>query len=130
MTEKKYSFSKNERIKSNKEISRIFNCGIFLFSEHISLCYTESSVINPKFNKIAVSVAKKHFKSAVKRNKLKRQIREVYRLNNDIINAVSELSSVYYHMVFVYKSKKIIPYQNIKEELTSLLKKMSDQISK
>ncbi len=130
MTEKKNTFSKNERIKSNKEISRIFNCGIFLFTEHISLCYTESSAENLKYNKIAVSVAKKHFKSAVKRNKLKRQIKEVYRLNKDIINAVSGLSSEYYHMVFVYKSKKTIPFQAVKEQVIRLLKKMTDQISK
>ncbi len=127
MIEKKNTFSKNERIKNNKEISRIFNCGIFLFSEHISLCYTRNSDINPKYNKIAVSVPKKYFKSAVKRNKLKRQIKEVYRLNKNITNTVSELNSEYYHMVFVYKSKKRIPFQAVKEQVTSLLKKMRDQ---
>ena len=130
MIGKKYSFSKNERIKSNKEISRIFNCGIFLFSEHISLCYTGSSDINPTYNKIAVSIPKKYFKSAVKRNKLKRQIKEVYRLNKNITNTVSELSSEYYNMVFVFKSKKLIPFQAVKEQVTSLLKKMAGQISK
>ena len=127
MIEKKISFTKNERIKSNKEISRVFNCGIFLFTEHITLCYTKGPDINPKYNKIAVSVPKKNFKSAVKRNKIKRQIKEVYRLNKDIINSLSELNSIYYSMVFVYKSKNLIPFQSIKEQVISLLKKMRGQ---
>lgn len=127
MTFKKYSFSKNERIKSNKEISRVFKNGIFLFSDHISLCYKEISNTKSEYNKIAVSIPKKQFKSAVKRNKLKRQIKEVYRLNKDIINSFSEQYSLYYNMVFVYNSKKIIPYQAVKDQITGLLKKMRDQ---
>ena len=128
MTEKNHTFSKNERLKSKIEISRVINDGIFLFSEHISLTYIESTDIDSKFNKVAVSIPKKHFKSAVKRNKLKRQIKEVYRLNKDIINNVSDLTSCYYNMMFIYRSKKLIPFQSIKEQVTGLLTKMSDRI--
>ena len=128
MTEKKHSFSKTERLKNNKEISRVIKDGIFLFSEHISLTYIESTDLNSGFNKVAVSIPKKKFKSAVKRNKLKRQIKEVYRLNKDIINTVSDETAVYYDMMFIYRLKVMIPFQSIKDEVLSLLNKMSGRI--
>ena len=128
MTEKKHSFSKNERLKSRKEISRLIKDGIFLFSEQISLTYVESIDTISTFNKVAVSVPKKHFKSAVKRNKIKRQIKEVYRLNKTIINNISDLTSANYTIMFIYRSKKAIPFQSIKIQVIGLLKKMSGQI--
>ena len=122
-----YSFSKNERIKSNKEISRIFNCGIFLFTKNISLVYLCSKDTDQKFNQIAVSVPKKKFKSAVKRNKIKRQIKEAYRLNKSIIYNYSDKNSIWFKMVFVYKSKFIPTYKTIDSEVIELLKKMRDR---
>ena len=73
MKNHKYSFKKKERIKSNKEISRIFNNGIFLFTKNISLVFIKSENADLQINQIAVSVPKKKFKSAVHRNKIKRQ---------------------------------------------------------
>lgn len=127
MKKHKYSFLKNERIKSNKEISRIFNNGIFLFTKNISLVYLCSKDTDQKINQIAVSVPKKKFKSAVKRNKIKRQIKEAYRLNKSIIYDYSDKNSIWFKMIFIYKSKSIPTYKTIDSEVIELLKKMRDR---
>lgn len=127
MKKRKYTFSRNERIKSNKEISRIFNCGIFLFSKNISLAYIHSEDTDLKFNQTAVSVPKKKFKSAVKRNKIKRQIKEAYRLNKSIICDYSDTNNDFFKMIFVYRSKSIVKYKTIESEVIELLKKMRDR---
>ena len=127
MKRHKYSFSKNERIKSNKEISRIFNCGIFLFSKNISLVYIHSEDTDLKFNQTAVSVPKKKFKSAVQRNKIKRLIKEAYRLNKSVIYDYSDKNNIFFKMIFVYRSKSIPTYKTIESEVIELLKKLRDR---
>jgi len=123
MSNPKYTFSKNERVKSKKEISRIFNTGIFFYSEYISMGFVESIDKNQKSHKVAISVPKKIFKLAVSRNKLKRLIRESYRLNKHILN--KNETSVYYNIIFIYRNKEIQSFENIQEDTIKLLKKLN-----
>ncbi len=122
MTKKRNTFSAKERLKSRKEISRIFKDGIFLYSENLSLGYVTSSDQNS--HKIAVSIPKKLFKSAVIRNKLKRRIKESYRLNKQILFRRSDEDGIFRNFFIVYKSKKILSFQEINLEITELLKKL------
>ncbi len=119
MTPGKKSFSKEERLKSRKEISRIFKNGIFLYSDSLSLGYTYSEK-----NKFAVSVPKRLFKSAVVRNKIKRRIRESYRLNKNILHNYSTKFGQHFNVLIIYRHNTPLPYQAIREELVFLLEKL------
>jgi len=78
-----FSFGKNERLCSKKLIDRLFtegNHSIGIFP--IRLVWLEVSTDVCDGIKILVSVPKRHFRHAVDRNRIKRQIREFYRLNS------------------------------------------------
>lgn len=124
MTYGKYTFSKKERVKSKKKISRIFNDGIFFYSDFISIIFIESENKFQKEHKIVVSVPKKLFKSAVKRNRLKRLIKEAYRLNKNILYDFSKSSNVFFDMVFIYRNNKIAGYKETEKQIIYLLKKV------
>ncbi len=69
-------------------------------------------------SRILVSVPKRHFKRAVKRNLLKRRIREAYRLNKDLLsNAKSDI-------MLVYTSAQVLPFSEIEADVKSILKKI------
>jgi ribonuclease P protein component len=123
MTKKQYTLKSSERLKSNKEISRIFKNGIFLYSDSLSVGYILSDT-----NKFAVSVPKRNFKSAVKRNLLKRRIRESYRLNKADLYAYSQSSGTFISFLFIYRNKELLPYSEINKQLTELLKKLTEQL--
>jgi len=109
MSLKKNTFSEKERLKSKKEISRIFKDGIFLFSENFSLAYL--SLSNQETHTIAVSVPKKLFKSAVIRNKLKRRIKEAHRLNKQILYHSSKSTGIFFNFIILYKNKKVLSFR-------------------
>ena len=65
-------------------------------------------------SRIMVSVPKKLFRRAVKRNLLKRRIREAYRLQKDLIGPGMDI-------MFVYVSKAILPFADIYADMTAAL---------
>ena len=89
---KKYLLSGAERIKSKKEFEHIYEFGKTIYSSDkklkaIFLC--DRSVDNPKV-KIAIAISKKAGK-AVWRNRVKRLIKESYRLNKEsLISKINE----------------------------------------
>ena len=76
---KRQDFPKNERLKSKREIQELFSKGssFFLYPYKVKFKPSEELV----YPQTLVSVSKKFFKKAVIRNRLKRQIKEAYRLS-------------------------------------------------
>ena len=75
---------------------------------------TESGV-----NRIVVSVSKKFFKRAVKRNLLKRRIRESWRKQK---HALAGLSG--YDILFTYSLKEELSYEEIYEAVGKVIEKV------
>ena len=73
--------SRNERIKYNGLFKQAYQKGKSVFSSQLKLTYTETRKQNAEELPLTgFVVGKKFSKKAVKRNKVKRRIREAYRL--------------------------------------------------
>ncbi|NOZ36093.1 MAG: ribonuclease P protein component [Chlorobi bacterium] len=124
MTENNNTFKSSEHLKSRKEISRVYKNGAPLYSDSFVLFFLKKE--NQKIHKFAVSVPKKLFKSAVKRNKIKRRIKESFRLNKSVLYNFSQRTNVFFTIFIIYKNKELLPYKNINTEMIELLKKLTD----
>lgn len=80
-----FSFPKIERLCSEKLISELFIKGQPYLSYPIKLTclFTNFADILPV--KVLIIVSRKRFKKSIQRNRLKRLLREVYRLNKNIL---------------------------------------------
>lgn len=119
-----FRFSKSERLKSTKLISRIFTDGIFLYSSHLSVKYILDKNSEIPFHQAGFSVPKKKFKTAVQRNRLKRLMREAYRLNKYLLDDFIKTGN-YFRMMFIIRSGKMIDFSIVRDNMIELLKRLS-----
>lgn len=112
------TFSKKERLCGKSSISALLGKGRWIAGAHIKCCYRELPA-DAECSRIAVSVPKRNFKRAVKRNLLKRRIRESYRTRKTILGEGK------YDMMFVWNSREIADTCVIREETAQLLKRIA-----
>lgn len=76
--------------------------------------------------RMMVSVPKKRFKLAVKRNKIKRLIRETYRLNKMEIIDFANVHNLKLYISFQYVSNDIATFEMINKKMKNAIKKLMD----
>ena len=109
---------KHERLSGKTAIGALMNKGRWGTSGCLRYC-----VLNPgggETNRIMVSVSKRSFKRAVKRNLLKRRLRESYRTQKEMLGGVGPMD-----LLLVYNSKEIIDYQTIRQDVANILQSLS-----
>jgi len=77
-------FSNKEKLKSKKLIDQLFTEGNSVSAHPLRLVFIETHFDDAVKLKVGVSVSKRNFKKAVDRNRIKRLLREVYRLNKGL----------------------------------------------
>ena len=118
---------KQERVCSKKLIDRLFNGGhSHTMSAYMTMTQDEGDASLPP-TQLLVSVPKKHFKRAVKRNRVKRQVREAYRLQRQIVSLkVKDKQSVV--MAFIWLDDKLWPTETIKQKVGNLMQRISEKL--
>ncbi len=71
-------------------------------------------------NRILISVPKKLFKRAVRRNLLKRRIRESYRRQKHLLTVEGGLD-----VLFIYSTKEVLPYQEIYDAIGQIIERIN-----
>jgi ribonuclease P protein component len=77
---------------------------------------------------VGVTAGKKYFKRAVDRNRIKRLIREAYRLQkNELVETVKQKGQKGF-LFFVYTGKTIAPFEVLKETMNKCLKRLENSV--
>lgn len=115
-----FTFSKKERLKSKKQIEALFNEGRSVTAFPLKMIYLETEHDDGVKIKAGVSVSKRLHKNAVDRNKIKRLLREAYRLNKaEYFNN----STTSYAFMILYLSKDGTTFDAVDTAMKTLFKK-------
>lgn len=109
-------FSKKyQSLKSKKEIADLFSSGEKMKAGAVLMLYQ----ISNDTTKVAFTVKKKDFKKAVDRNKIKRLLKESFRLNqNELKNN--------YSLFFIHLGQSEHPYSYYFEKIKELLIRLNE----
>lgn len=134
MTSSPKTFGKNEKLVSKKTIDALFSGGnsrsMSAYPLRVVFMRKERSETEEPAQ-VMVSVSKRHFKRAVKRNRVKRQIREAYRLNKHLLHeALEQKKDTAVAMAFIWQSDELTETALITEKMQALLSRMAEKISR
>lgn len=118
----KFTYNKKEKLKSKKLVDTLFSQGQSVIVYPLRLVYTTIPFDDAVLFKTGVSVSKKHFKRAVDRNRIKRLLREVFRLNK--AHYFDNISTSHAFMI-LYIGKEIPTLTHLENKMTQLFDKFS-----
>ena len=122
-----FTFKKAERLKSLKIIGGLFKDGqsfgvyplrLFWLARPQAAQPLEPGGAPVQFT---VSVAKKNFKSAVARNRIKRKVREAWRLNKHRLYRKLEGNPQQYACMVLYTAKEDLPTAQIEKAMQTMI---------
>lgn len=127
---KENRFYKTERLCSRKDFEQLFTCSSSLFVYPFKVVYRTVDYTDKEYLKVGISVSKRNFKRAVKRNYLKRRIREAYRLNKQPLKLLLEERKVGLQLMLIYVSKELQEYGDIEPKIRIILEKLAKILAK
>lgn len=150
MTSPTFSLPQSERINSKKQIDRLFRRGgskamtasplrvVYMAEERSGnngedKTYLDGSdvKIDEPVAQMMVSVPKRFFKRAVKRNRIKRQVREAYRLNKHILTDSIDLTiHKKVSMCFIWTTDRMLETAEVEQRMRSLLNRLKEKLAK
>ena|SRR5690554_2359630 len=127
MEPQKFTLPKKEKLKGKKLIEQLFAEGKTTTHYPIRLIYLKTKSEDAVKIRVGVTASKRNFKSAVKRNRIKRLMREGYRLNKSQIFDNIEGN---YAFMFLYLGKEMPDQKKISETMIHLIQKFCRETAK
>jgi ribonuclease P protein component len=121
---KRFGLPATERLKSRKQIDALFAArkGFAVFP--IRVMYRFFPDAEQPGLQIGVSASKRSFKKAVDRNRIKRLLREAYRLQKEDVQEQLKVAGRRGVVFFLYTDKTITSFAEINAAMTKCLKKL------
>jgi ribonuclease P protein component len=124
------TFSKNERLHLLREIKTLFSGGRNLVIKPLKITWLLHDQSNGSNVKLMVSFPKVLCKKATLRNRIKRRLREAYRLNKNILHDIRIPHGKSLLVCITYTSKELLSYSEIQDKIILILSRLKEECGK
>lgn len=123
-TKQRYTFKKEEKLKSRKTIELLFKEGRS-FSNFPFRVLWKFTTHSEAPLQTGFAVSSKHFKKAVDRNRIKRLLREAYRLQKKDLQSLLHQQQKQLAVFIIYVGNELPEYDFIFEKTTHVLNRLN-----
>ena len=116
------TFSKAERISAQREIDLLFSEGASFIAYPLRVIHLQKQPFSGVPCSVLISVPKKRLKHAVDRNRIKRLVRESYRLNKRSFIDFIQTQTIGFLIAFVYVGNGVASYSEIETAVQKALR--------
>jgi ribonuclease P protein component len=120
---KQFTLGKNERLKSRKIIEQLFSEGKSFAFAPFRIYYLLNESTTPSLQ-FGTGVSAKNFKKAVDRNRVKRVIREAWRLQKNQLQEAVNKQNRQLNVFFIYTAKDLPLYKEIHEKTGKVINRL------
>ncbi|MDP5092421.1 MAG: ribonuclease P protein component [Polaribacter sp.] len=123
----KLTLGKQERLKSRKLIEKLFTDGKSVKNFPLRMVFLQVPHTSTFPIQAAFSVPKRNFKRAVDRNRIKRLLRETYRLQKEIVYSKLEKPTI---CMISYIGREEMSFDELFSKMTNLLHLLMKETNK
>jgi ribonuclease P protein component len=130
----RYTLGKKERLKSRKAIEQLFKEGssfsifpfrvLYILKEDQSLSANNLPFTSGSGLQAGFTVSSRHFKRAVDRNRVKRLMKEAYRLQKNELQLLPVLNKSILSLFFIYVGKDLPEFEWVYQKTAVVLKRL------
>jgi ribonuclease P protein component len=129
MEDRRFTFPAAEKLKSRKLIQQLFASGKTIHVPGVTCHFLMNPAIVSVPLQVGVGVSARQFKKATDRNRIKRLLREAYRLNKHEIHAALSGTEQALAMFLLYTGKELPTFQLIERPLQQVLRMLTARIT-
>jgi ribonuclease P protein component, eubacterial len=123
----RFTLSKKERLCSEKEIETLFSSGERFLSFPLQVVYARTEKKGVEAS-VLFSVSKKRFKRAVHRNRIKRLMRECFRLNKQPLYELLEGREAGLNIAIIFIDKELPAFELVEKGMIKAIAKLIQQL--
>ena len=121
-------FNKSERLCSRKIITGLFDDGNTFYMPFYKVIWSENDHQSPFPAQALFIVPKKAFRLAVKRNLLRRRMREAYRKNKYLLYEFLNSENIRIAFIVIFRNNSIQDYTSIERSIQELITRIKTEI--
>ena len=129
-----FTYQQQDKLKSRKQTQNLFSLGKSMSNAPLRLIYTLESIAEENPNpgplvlQAGVGAPTKQFKKAVQRNRVKRLLRESYRLELPALKAQLPLPGMRLNIFILYTDNIVLPQVEINAKMKLILSQLVKRI--
>lgn len=124
-----FKFPKSERLKRRKVIAGLFATGKSMHTYPLALRWDIVERKGPADARAGFAVPRRTFARAVVRNRVRRRMREAYRLNKHVISPISLPHDKQLALMWIYTAKEEIAFKQLQQSLRTIVEKLHKRLS-
>src|SRR3954453_10349517 len=127
---KTFTYNRKEKLKSRKQLEALFSKGRTFLCFPVKVFYMLPELPSDNIIKTGVGASSRQYKKAVQRNRIKRLLREAYRLNKQPLHQFLQGYNRQLVVFLLYVDKQMPKKDSIQTKMPVILEKLMSEVSR